>query len=127
MNHRCDYYMIWILEGILIFMCSRSSHPYISVQPRRSGQFLDYGHWLTIREVAEKLQISRDTVERWIHGGHVKAIDVSKNSFNTSHRPCWRINSMSLDDFLQARLNQPAYPKRKYPRRNKSEVIEFIK
>ena len=108
-------------------MCSQSSHPDISVQPKRAGELLDYGHWLTIREVAEKLQVSRDTVERWIHGGHVKAIDVSKNSCNASHRPCWRVNSMSLDDFLKARLNQSPYPKRTHPRQLKSEVIEFIK
>ena len=33
--------------------------------------------WLTIQEVADILNISRDTVERWISTGALRAIDVS--------------------------------------------------
>lgn len=108
-------------------VCTRTSHLDILSQPKPSGHILDQGHWLTIREVAGNLRISRDTVERWIHNGQVKAIDVSKDSCDASHRPCWRINSASLDNFLQARLNRPPSPKRIYPKRHRPEIIEFIK
>jgi excisionase family DNA binding protein len=59
--------------------------------------------WLTIQEVALRLHVSRDTVERWINTGSVRAVDVSGRLGKKSRRPMWRISTESLDAFLDAR------------------------
>jgi excisionase family DNA binding protein len=84
--------------------------------------------WLTIQEVALRLHVSRDTVERWISAGSLKAVDVSARSALVSHRRCWRIPADSLDAFLERRATLPAAcPPAKVRRRPRQRVIEFIK
>ena len=82
--------------------------------------------WLTIQEVAARLRVSRDTVERWIHSGSLGAVDVSSRGTQPGHRRSWRISWEGLQGFLNTRRNIPGFPKGK-PRRKEAGVIEFIK
>ena len=82
--------------------------------------------WLTIQQVALRLHVSRDTVERWINTGSIHAVDVSGRLGKKSRRPRWRINAESLGAFLDARANRvPITPSP--PRRRNPNLIEFIK
>ena len=82
--------------------------------------------WMTVKDVAEWLQVSRDTVERWIHAGTVRAVDVSSGGNGSSRRPSWRISSASLQEFMHRRANYVP-PERRKPKRKPTDVIEFIK
>ena len=84
--------------------------------------------WLTVNEVAARLHVSRDTVERWINSGSMHAVDMSSRLKKRSCRPLWRISAESLEVFLNARANRastttPTRP----PRRRNPNLIEFIK
>jgi len=84
--------------------------------------------WLTIQQVALRLHVSRDTVERWINAGSLKAVDVSARSALVCHRPCWRVSPGSLEAFLERRSTVPAArPPAKVRMRPRQRVIEFIK
>jgi len=83
--------------------------------------------WLTIQEVALRLHVSRDTVERWINAGSLKAVDVSARSALACHRPCWRVSWESLEAFLERRATMPAARPPKVRRRSRERIIEFIK
>jgi excisionase family DNA binding protein len=84
--------------------------------------------WLTIQQVALRLHVSRDTVERWINAGSLKAVDVSTRSALVCHRRCWRIPAESLEAFLERRAISPAaHPPAKVRIRPREGVIEFIK
>ena len=83
--------------------------------------------WLTIQEVAARLQVSRDTVERWINSGSMHAVDVSSQLKKRSCRPLWRISAESLETFLERRANCPPIPMPRTHRISSSGVIEFIK
>lgn len=83
--------------------------------------------WLTIQEVAERLRVSRDTVERWIHAGYLRAVDVAAGKGHVQHRPSWRVSAASVSQFLERRANRPLLPERRKPSRKRSGVIEFIK
>ncbi len=103
-------------------MCSRPTN---SASPSLvKGPPLVAQSWLTIQEVAEILNISRDTVERWINTGTLKAVDMSAKK--TSRRT-WRVSASTLEGFLETRANVMPIPKRATPRRKKSDVVEFIK
>jgi excisionase family DNA binding protein len=82
--------------------------------------------WGTIQEVADILNISRDTVERWINTGALRAVDMSARK-SSPHRRTWRVSATSLDIFLETRTNVAPIPKRAMPRKKKPDVIEFIK
>ena len=82
--------------------------------------------WLTIQEVADLLKVSRDTVERWINAGCLRAVDVSARN-SSPRRRTWRVSSASLDRFLETRVNVAPMPERTTHRRKKPDVIEFIK
>ena len=83
--------------------------------------------WLMVREVAEQLRVSRDTVERWIHKGQLQAIDVSPNGSRGNHRSCWRISTEDLEEFVRSRCRKKRPPGRRKPRRRRPDVIEFIR
>jgi len=84
--------------------------------------------WLTIQEVAARLHVSRDTVERWINTGSMHAVDMSSRLKKKSCRPLWRISAENLEAFLGARANKTSLttPTRP-PRRRNPNLIEFIK
>ena len=71
--------------------------------------------------------MSRDTVVRWIHAGQLRAVDIGTMAENGSRRIFWRIDPDELEIFLEERANRPAIPRKTPPKRNKAEVIDFIK
>jgi excisionase family DNA binding protein len=83
--------------------------------------------WLTIQEVALRLHVSRDTVERWINAGDLRAVNVGGRLGKESRRSSWRISPQSLEVFLEARANRPPIPTPRTHRIRSSSVIEFIK
>jgi len=84
--------------------------------------------WLTIQEVALRLHVSRDTVERWINTGDLLAVNVGSRRSKKPCRSSWRISSQGLEDFLNARANRtPMPPPTRPPRRRSPDFIEFIK
>jgi excisionase family DNA binding protein len=83
--------------------------------------------WLTIQEVALRLHVSRDTVERWINTGEIRAVDVSGRRGKSPCRSSWRISAESLETSLEGRANHPPMPTPKTHRIRSSGVIEFIK
>ena len=83
--------------------------------------------WLTIQQVALRLHVSRDTVERWISAGGLKAVDVSSRLRKKSSRPLWRVNAESLEAFLEMRANRPPPSLPRNHRVRHAGVIEFIK
>ena len=83
--------------------------------------------WLTVGEVARHLRVSRDTVERWIHNGNLKAVNVGTRSTLVSRR-CWRVSAESLEAFLEGRVSpMPLPPSPKVKLGSQTDVIEFIK
>ena len=90
-------------------------------------QSTNSNQWLTVSEVAERFQVSRNTVGRWVRAGLLSAIDVSPNSKIGSHRPSWRIRSDNLESFVESRVSVPPPPPRAKPRQKIFDIIEFIK
>ena len=104
--------------------------PVQSARPQATGSAQRSGTgWLTIQEVADRMNVSRDTVERWIRAGHVEAVDVSANPNPGRSRARWRIRVASLENFLQTRTNVPPPRKQDRPARRVRQdgIIEFIK
>jgi len=84
--------------------------------------------WLTVGEVARHLRVSRDTVERWIYNGNLRAVNVGTRSTLVSRRRCWRVSVESLEAFLEGRASPlPLPPSPKIRTAPATDVIEFIK
>ena len=84
--------------------------------------------WLTVGEVARHLRVSRDTVERWIRNGNLRAVNVGTRSTLVSRRRCWRVSVESLEAFLEGRASPlPPPPSLKVRTAPATAVIEFIK
>ena len=84
--------------------------------------------WLTVGEVARHLRVSRDTVERWIRNGNLRAVNVGTRSSLVSHRRCWRVSVESLEAFLEGRASPLPLPSSPMVRLgSQTNVIEFIK
>ena len=94
---------------------------------RKTDREDNNGHWFTVSEVAERFQVSRNTVGRWVRVGLLSAIDVSPNAKVGSHRPSWRIRSDNLASFVESRASTPPPPPRAKLRHKASDIIEFIK
>lgn len=82
---------------------------------------------MTVRDVADALQVSRYTVERWILAGDLRAIDVSGRRTGGGRRRSWRISQDSLAEFMERRASAPPRPVRRGKRRRLEGIIEFIK
>jgi len=52
-------------------------------------------HFLTIRETAQKLDISEESVRDLIKAKKLRAVKISQ----------WRINPIDLDEFIKSRMN----------------------
>jgi excisionase family DNA binding protein len=55
--------------------------------------------FLSLEEVAVKLNVHRRTIIRLIHAGQIEAAD-----FGTRYRPAWRIPTREVDRFINERL-----------------------
>lgn len=58
--------------------------------------------WLTVREVADQLQVTEETVRRWIRRGELGALELG------GPRTVYRIRTDDLDHFMWQRYNRPA-------------------
>ena len=70
--------------------------------------------FLTIRQVAGRLNVSRDLIDRWIRNGELPAINVAESATGKNKR--WRIHVSDLVEFERTRKNQP---EEKQPRRRR--------
>jgi excisionase family DNA binding protein len=53
---------------------------------------------LTVREVADLLKVSEDTVREWIHNKSLRAIKFGRE---------WRVVVRDLESYLNGRANRP--------------------
>ena len=60
----------------------------------------------TPRSIAKDLSVSRDTVNKWITSGELRAMDLGANG-----RRKWHIKDEDLQAFLASRSNQDAKAK----------------
>jgi len=76
-----------------------------------------------------RLHVSRDTVERWIHTSQLRAANVGTALRSGRYRPSWRVPNEALEEFLNSRFNKPAsVAKPRVHRRDAvGSIIEFIK
>ena len=95
------------------------------LRPNRAIPGSGQRRWLTIQQVAGWLGVSRDTVERWVNTGQLRAIDVSAKPGRG--RPSWRVSADNLEAFLKARANRQQALPVPTRRRRRPDVIEFIK
>lgn len=56
-----------------------------------------YGKWLSIRDIADALQVKEETVRRWIRRGELPIIDLG------SSRAGYRIHPADLEEFIRER------------------------
>jgi excisionase family DNA binding protein len=74
--------------------------------------------WLTIEEVAEELRLSRDSIERLVGSGQMKAaaIDTPRGK---GRRSRFRIRREWIEEFMQTRVRPPAPPVHSIPHRRR--------
>ena len=92
-----------------------------------SDRTLGNSEWLTVQEVVAELKVSRDTVERWIHSGQLRAANVGAVPHHGVGRASWRVSAKALDEFLAARASQAPLPASPKLHRRKTDVIEFVR
>lgn len=76
----------------------------------RNGSSTTAREWLTIQDVADELQVSRDTIERLIASGRLKAAEIRTPS-GRGHRHRYRIRREWLEDFLLQSVALQYHPK----------------
>ena len=59
---------------------------------------MPHDRYQTVKELAERLEVSEATVRQWIKAGERRAIDIGKG---------WRISDTDLEHFLKARETAP--------------------
>lgn len=57
--------------------------------------------WLTVQQIAERLQVDVQTVRRWLRSGDLRGVRLSD-------RAGWRVHPDDLEAFLRERGWQPA-------------------
>lgn len=65
----------------------------------RNGSGAAPRDWLTIQDVADELQVSRDTIKRLIAAGRLKAAEI-RTPNGHGHRHRYRIHREWVEDFL---------------------------
>lgn len=82
--------------------------------------------WFTVDEVAEELHVSRDTVERLIAGGKLRAAELTTQA-GRGARHRYRIRRDWVDAFLTGSVRAPQKPVRENRRSPKLRSrIDFI-
>lgn len=59
---------------------------------------MPHDRYQTVREIAERLEVSEATVRGWIRSGSLRAIDIGKG---------WRVADTDLNSFLTVRETTP--------------------
>lgn len=94
-DQRLDAQVIRVLERIEAHLAAL-----------RNGATQQAREWLTIRDAAEVLKVSSDTIERLIAGGKLQASEIATGE-GTGMRHRYRIRRAWLDAFLLAGANAP--------------------
>jgi excisionase family DNA binding protein len=76
--------------------------------------------WLTVAQIAQRLQVSPDTVRGWVVSGELPAIDVT--AAGPRQRRHVRITEASLLEFLERRQFQPLRPAQAPARANRMTI-----
>ena len=86
-------------------------------------------NWLTVQEAADQLQVSRDTIERLISSGKLKAAAITTSTGN-GQRKMYRLKVEWLEEFLTSSLmiSKPQAARRKRRRsRRQDKGVDFLK
>lgn len=86
----------------------------------RESQNASFRQWLTMEDVAEELQVSKDTVERLVCAGHLKAT-ILTTSRGKGWRRRYRIHRDWVAEFLLASVKQ-ALPAKKSVRQSRAQA-----
>ncbi len=79
--------------------------------------------WLTVAEVAAELRVSRATVERLIHAGHLQAATITTSQGRGSrHR--FRVRRAWIDAFLESQSTPKPHAQR--PRRPRYDGPDYL-
>ena len=110
-------------------MIGSTSNPEAATATEQPSGHTSSDRWLTVQEVADRLHVSRDTVERWIHMSELRAANVGTALCIGRYRPSWRVPNEALEEFLNSRFNKPTSVAKPRVRRQNvvGSVIEFIK
>lgn len=75
---------------------------------------------LTVEDIARELQVSPESVRRWIHAGELPAVDVACRN---AKKRLFRVRRQALDEFLESRQTKTPrieprvlYPRHGHPR-----------
>ena len=80
--------------------------------------------YLTVRDVAEAIALSDESVLALIRAKQLRAVNVGLGAV----KPRWRVAEADLQSFLDSRAASPTpKPTRQRRRRRDPEVIEFFK
>jgi excisionase family DNA binding protein len=92
----------------------------------RNGAHNAASQWLTIDEVAKELRLSRDTVERLIAVGKLRAAEVS-TSAGQGARHRYRVRRDWIDEFLDGSVRPSHKAVRDHPRSGRLRSrVDFI-
>ena len=78
---------------------------------------------MTVRDVAEKLEVSIHAVLGWIGAGELRATNVASSP--RCRRPSWRISSAALAEFEESRSRGPTVKRQPAKREKQGDVIQF--
>jgi excisionase family DNA binding protein len=81
--------------------------------------------WLTVEEAAQELRVSRDTVERAISAGHLKAIQIATTN-GRGRRFRYRVRRAWIDDFCLQHVKSGAVVKASRRKRRTRPLVDFI-
>ena len=82
--------------------------------------------WLTVQDVAEELQVSRDTIDRLIAYGKLKAVPITTSESN-GRRKMHRIKTAWVEEFLDSLvLDRPSGRTGRSRRAPRIEGADFI-
>ena len=76
--------------------------------------------YFTPVQIAKLLHVAPRKVLGWIQSDELRAEDVAEGP---GARPCWRISSDDVAEFLQRRQSRPVLPS---PRRCRTEVPRYV-
>lgn len=92
----------------------------------RNGDGKSEREWLTIQDAADELQVSRDTIERLIGSGKLRASEITTNK-GIGQRHRYRIRRDWLDQYLLDHVApRKLDTKRTSPRKKGNGEIDFI-